>query len=86
MEDKNEVAQQTVRVEGCLLVEMIVSKVTAIDVVLRESTETSVRLVVRGHLSIGEGARAVVFKEPTVGVVSAIEHRIEGKGCAAAAW
>ena len=46
MEDKNEVAQQTVGVEGRLLVEMIVSKVTAIDVVLRESAEASVRLVV----------------------------------------
>ena len=53
MEDCDEVEEQEVRVEGCLLVEMVVGEGASPDVALAEGSEMSVGLIVGSQLAVG---------------------------------
>ena len=83
VENADEVAQQTVGMEGRLFVEMIMGQVAGVDVALQEGAEAGIGLIVSSETGVGEGGLAVIFHEPDVSILCFIEYGLERKGDAA---
>ena len=80
MEDSDQVLQHQIRTKREIFVVRLVSRIASINLFFLECLELCIRSIVfpnRGH---GLVRFLVVFYQPDVGMLSLVEHRLEGEG------
>ncbi len=77
MKNFYQIGQQAVRLKLHFFVETHVVRVASVNASLAEGAETAVRGIVGLQLGVGQVLRLIVFDEPDVGMLCAVEHRLE---------
>ena len=80
MEDLDQILQHLVRMEGEILVILLVSRIASVYLLLLECLELRIRTIVFTHRSQGLVGRVVVLHQPDVGILRLVEHRLEAQG------
>ena len=84
MENTDEVVEQPVRMKGCLLIEQALFNITSVDLLITESLELVIAMMLTAQFIIGDLMVAAVTEEPDVCITCLLQNTLERKGYRAA--
>lgn len=80
MENTDEVVEQPVRMKGCLLIEQTLFNITSVDLLITESLELVIAMMLTAQFIIGDLMVAAVTEEPDVCLTGFLQDALERKG------
>lgn len=80
MENADEVVEQPVRMKGCLLIEQTLFNITSVDLLITESLELVIAMMLTAQFIVGNLMVAAVTEEPDVCLTGFLQDTLERKG------
>ena len=77
MENTDEVVEQPVRMKGCLLIEQTLFNITSVDLLITESLELVIAMMLAGKFIVGNVVIAAISEKPHIRFACTLQNSFE---------